>query len=132
MKLTVKLPDGCPISAKCDRRTLGVFRLVERVSELGSTHELSETAVPIDAENAIVVQAHYVSANDSFCIIARFRSPTEDIHVLAAAAECHCTPVSLVCRLPTRQFVEVYLQHEIDDGCQCAAPNPGSGIAERP
>ena len=72
--------------------------------------------MPLDSDSALIVQAHYVPANDSFSVIARFRSPDEDTHVLAAGAECHCTPVSLVCQLPTRQFVEIYLQHEKIDG----------------
>jgi hypothetical protein len=97
---------------RCSRRTLGVFQLVERVSELGSNHELPETAVAVDAENSLIVQAHYVSANDSFSVIARHRTPAGDFYVLAACGECHCIPVGLVCRLLTGQYLEIWLQHE--------------------
>jgi hypothetical protein len=76
--------------------------------------QLPETTLAIDSDSALIVQADYVPANDSFSVIARYRTTAEDTHVLAAVAECHCIPVSLICRLPTGQFVEIYLQHEKD------------------
>jgi hypothetical protein len=116
VKLTVKLPDGCPIGAERQRRTVGEFQLVPNGAHPLHVLELPETKVPLDSDSELVIQAHYVPANDSFSVIARFRSPSEDTYVLAAGAECHCAPVDLVCQLPTRQFVEIYLQHENDDG----------------
>jgi hypothetical protein len=116
VKLTVKLPEGCPIGAKRQRRTIGEFSLVPHGTEPLHTYELPETTVTLDSDSALVIQAHYVPANDSFSVIARHRTSAEDIHVLAAGAECHWIPVSLVCRLPTGQFVEIYLQHDKDEG----------------
>jgi hypothetical protein len=112
MNLTIKLPDGCPINAKCERRTLGIFPLVERGTEPISTHELPETTVALGSDSALVVEAYYVPANDSFSVTARHRTPAQESYILAAGAECHCIPVGLVCRLLTGEYVEIYLQHE--------------------
>jgi len=116
VKLTVKLSNGCPIDAECERRTLGEFRLARHGAEPLHAYELSETAVGLTSDSALIVKAHYVPANDSFSVVARYRAGKEESYVLAAGAECHCSPVSLVCQLPTRQFVEIYLQHENDQG----------------
>lgn len=112
MKLTVKLPDGCPIDAKCGRRTLGVFQLVEHGTEPLNAFELPETVVALGSESTLVVKAHYTPANDVFSVTVRHRTVQEDSYLLAVGAECHCIPVGLVCRLLTGQYVEICLQHE--------------------
>jgi hypothetical protein len=113
VKLIVRLPDGCPIGAKRERRTIGTFALLARGTAPLHSYELPETSVEVNSGSSLIVQASYVPANYSLSVIVRYRTASEDMHVLAAVAECSCIPVSLICRLPTGQYVEVYLQHEM-------------------
>lgn len=115
MKLIVKLPDGCPIGAKRERRTVGEFQLLPHGKPPLHALEIKDAEVSLDPDTVLIVQAHYVPSNDSCGVIARFRSPSEDTYVAAMTA-AYRVPPCMVFQLPTRQYVEIYLQYEDGDG----------------
>jgi hypothetical protein len=108
MTLTIKIPDTCPIRAKCSRRTIAELELAKMESGI---YQLDEHVVSLGKNNSLIVEATYVPTNAAFSIIARHRDRDHEVYVLAAGAESQFLPASFVFRLPTQHFIEVYLEH---------------------
>ncbi len=109
MKLKLMHPEACPIRAECQRQSIGEFDLSQHGNSPLHSFQLPPTRLEVTQKVTLIIEASYVPSNHSFSIIVSEETSSQERYVLAVSAESKFLPVSLVVRLSSGDYVEVYL-----------------------
>jgi hypothetical protein len=111
VKLIVKYADGPPVGSKPNRRLLGTLDFVQSAVAPLSASTIQRTIVPVDDENALILEASYTSVNKVLSIIAGYRSINDETYAFSTTTEFESVPTYFCFRLPTGYYVELAIDN---------------------